>query len=98
MAARPLTAGGAGTLDAAILDVVDAAEPGVGRTRAAEILRGGRSKAVVRHAYDGLPHYGTFGHLSSAAVLERIDALLEAGTLRATGGRFPKLECAGGGG
>ena len=98
LAARPLTAGGAGTLDAAILDVVDAAEPGVGRTRAAEILRGGRSKAVVRHAYDGLPHYGTFGHLSSAAVLERIDALLEAGTLRATGGRFPKLECAGGGG
>ena len=98
LAVRPLTAGGAGTLDAAILDVVDAAEPGVGRTRAAEILRGGRSKAVVRHAYDGLPHYGTFGHLSSAAVLERIDALLEAGTLRATGGRFPKLECAGGGG
>jgi ATP-dependent DNA helicase RecQ len=94
LAVRPLTAGGAGTLDAAILDVVDAAEPGVGRTRAAEILRGGRSKAVVRHAYDGLPHYGTFGHLSSSAVLERIDALVEAGTLRATGGRFPKLECA----
>jgi hypothetical protein len=25
-------------------------------------------------------------------VLERVDALLTAGTLRSTGGRFPKLE------
>jgi hypothetical protein len=27
-------------------------------------------------------------------VLERVDALLHAGTLRSTGGRFPKLEVA----
>ena len=95
LAARPLTAaGGASALDEAILGVVEAAEPGVGRTRAVEILRGGRSKVVVEHAYDGLPQYGTFGHLTSAAVLARVDALLAAGTLRSSGGRFPKLELA----
>jgi len=79
-------------LDDAILDVVATAQPGVGRTRAVEVLRGGRSKVVEKYAYDGLPHYGTYGHLSGPSVLERVDALLNAGTLRSTGGRFPKLE------
>ena len=35
------------TLDAAIVEVVTSARPPVGRTRAVEILRGGRSKVVV---------------------------------------------------
>jgi ATP-dependent DNA helicase RecQ len=94
LAARPLDGADAGALDDAILAVVEAAEPAVGRTRAVEILRGGRSKVVVQHAYDGLPQYGTFAHLRSEAVLARVDALLGAGTLRSTGGRFPKLELA----
>ena len=81
-------------LDDAILDVVAAAEPGVGRTRAVEVLRGGRSKVIAKYSYDGLPGYGTYGHLRADAVLERVDALLQAGTLRSTGGRFPKLEVA----
>ena len=83
------------TLDEAILEVVgDGRSPAVGRTRAVEILRGGRSKVVAKYAYDGLPHYGAFAHLRADAVLERVDALLAAGTLRSTGGRFPKLEAA----
>jgi ATP-dependent DNA helicase RecQ len=94
LAARPLTAGGESALDEAILGVVEAAEPAVGRTRAVEILRGGRSKVVVKYGYDGLPQYGTFGHLTGPTVLARIDALMAAGTLRSTGGRFPKLELA----
>ncbi len=81
-------------LDEAILDVVASAQPEVGRTRAVEILRGGRSKVVVKYSYDGLPHYGAWSHLAASAVLERVDALLTAGTLRSTGGRFPKLEVA----
>ncbi|MDP9385147.1 MAG: ATP-dependent DNA helicase RecQ, partial [Actinomycetota bacterium] len=85
---------GGAELDEAILDVVASARPEVGRTRAVEILRGGRSKVIAQHSYDGLPHYGTFGHLAAPAVLERVDALLQAGTLRSTGGRFPKLEVA----
>jgi ATP-dependent DNA helicase RecQ len=80
------------SLDEAILDVVASAQPEVGRTRAVEILRGGRSKVVVKYSYDGLPHYGAWSHLRAEDVLARVDALLDAGTLRSTGGRFPKLE------
>jgi ATP-dependent DNA helicase RecQ len=83
-----------GDLDAAILDVVASAAPPVGRTRAVEILRGGRSKVIVQYAYDRLAAYGAFAHLRSSEVLGRVDQLLEAGTLRSTGGRFPKLRAA----
>jgi ATP-dependent DNA helicase RecQ len=81
-------------LDAAILEVVAAAEPGVGRTRCVEILRGGRSKVIERHSYDGLPHYGAYRDLRADEVLAAVDGLLKAGRLRSTGGRFPKLEVA----
>ena len=84
----------AGDLDAAIVDVVASAAPPVGRTRAVEILRGGRSKVIAEHAYDRLAAYGAFAHLRSSEVLGRVDQLLEAGTLRSTGGRFPKLRAA----
>jgi ATP-dependent DNA helicase RecQ len=80
-----------GDLDAAILDVTARAEPSVGRTRAVEILRGGRSKVVLKYSYDGLPGYGAFAHLTSGEVLERVDALLAAGRLRSTGGAYPKV-------
>ncbi len=92
LAHRPVGDGESEALDEAIFDVVSSAEPPVGRTRAVEVLRGGRSKVIAQNSYDGLPHYGTFGHLSGPAVLERVDALLQAGSLRSTGGRFPKLE------
>jgi ATP-dependent DNA helicase RecQ len=81
-------------LDEAILETVLAAEPPVGRTRAVEILRGGRSKVVVGYAYDGLRAYGAFAHLRAEEVLGRVDELLAAGKLRSTGGRFPKLRAA----
>jgi ATP-dependent DNA helicase RecQ len=84
----------AGDLDAAILDVVVSAAPPVGRTRAVEILRGGRSKVIVEHAYDRLSAYGAFAHLRSNEVLGRVDQLLRDGALRSTGGRFPKLRAA----
>ena len=92
LAHRPVAAGDVADLDEAILETVAAAQPEVGRTRAVEVLRGGRSKVVAKYSYDGLPHYGAYGHLRAGAVLERVDALLTAGTLRSTGGRFPKLE------
>jgi ATP-dependent DNA helicase RecQ len=73
---------------------VAAAQPEVGRTRAVEVLRGGRSKVIEKYSYDGLPHYGAYRHFSANAVLARVDALLAAGTLRSTGGKFPKLQVA----
>ena len=94
-ASRPtLDPAAAGDLDRAILEVVFAASPPVGRTRTVEILRGGRSKVVAQYAYDGLDDYGTFAHLRSEEVLGRVDELLHAGRLRSTGGRFPKLQAA----
>jgi len=87
-------AGTAGDLDSAIVEVVVSARPPVGRTRAVEILRGGRSKVVAQYSYDGLAGYGSFAHLRSDDVLGRVDELLQAGTLRSTGGRFPKLRAA----
>ena len=84
----------AGSLDDAIVQIVESAQPPVGRTRAVEILRGGRSKVIERHAYDGLPGYGAFGWMRSDDVLARVDGLLRSGALRSTGGRFPKLQAA----
>jgi ATP-dependent DNA helicase RecQ len=81
-------------LDNAIVEVVRTARPAVGRTRAVEILRGGRSKVIAEHGYDALPAYGAFGHMRSADVLACVDELLSAGTLRSSGGRFPKLQTA----
>jgi ATP-dependent DNA helicase RecQ len=83
-----------GELDQAILEVVASARPPVGRTRAVEILRGGRSKVVAQYSYDGLDPSGTFSHLRSEEVLGRVDELLQDGKLRSTGGRFPKLRAA----
>ncbi len=84
-------------LDGAILATVAAAEPGVGRTRVVEILRGGQSKPIFKNAYDGLPSYGTFDHLTAGQVLGRVDELLGEGRLRSTGGAYPKLEVGGAG-
>jgi ATP-dependent DNA helicase RecQ len=92
--ARVMPTGSVDDLDSAIVEVVVTARPPVGRTRAVEILRGGRSKVVAQYAYDGLPGYGCFSHLRSDEVLGRVDELLHAGRLRSTGGRFPKLHAA----
>jgi ATP-dependent DNA helicase RecQ len=78
-------------LDRAIVELVLTARPSVGRTRAVEILRGGRSKVVAQNGYDSLELYGAFAHLSSAQALTRVDELIDRGVLRSTGGRFPKL-------
>ena len=61
--ARRVRRAGEPDLDGAVVRVVGSATPPVGRTRAVEILRGGRAKALVQHGYDGLPEYGTFDHL-----------------------------------
>jgi hypothetical protein len=81
-------------LESAILEVVSRAVPGVGRTRAVEILRGGRSKAILKHSYDGLPGYGGYRDVRADDVLAAIDALIAAGRLRLAGGRAARLEVA----
>jgi len=94
LAQRPAAAGDVAALDEAIVEVVALARPALGRTRTVEVLRGGRSKVLLKHGWDGLPHYGTFGHLTAPAVLACVDALLQAGTLTSSGGYYPVLEAA----
>ena len=79
------------SVEQAILRVVREASPSIGRTRAVEILRGGRSKVVLRHGYDELPGYGVYDDWRADELLREVDALLDGGVLRSTGGRFPKL-------
>ncbi len=81
-----------GEIEEAIRTLVAEAAPAVGRTRVVEILRGGRSKVIVKYDYDELPAYGDFSDWRAEEVLAEVDALIEAGELRSTGGRFPKLE------
>jgi ATP-dependent DNA helicase RecQ len=88
---RPVAASSGGSVHDAILEVVRTASPAVGRTRCVEILRGGRSKVVVKYGYDELPGFGDFHEHSNAEVLAEVDGLIEAGRLRSTGGKFPKL-------
>jgi ATP-dependent DNA helicase RecQ len=88
---RAAAGGEPGDLDTAIVEIVSTARPSVGRTRAVEILRGGRSKVVLQNAYDGLPAYGAFAHLRAEEVLARVDELIAAGRLASTGGAYPKL-------
>ncbi|MCW2984463.1 MAG: RecQ family ATP-dependent helicase, partial [Conexibacter sp.] len=80
------------SIEAAILAVIRAARPSIGRTRVAEVLRGGQAKALLRNSWDGLPEYGTYAHLSAKNVVDRIDALIEAGQLASTGGPRPVLQ------
>ena len=78
----------------AILGVVERAEPPVGRTKTVEILRGGRSKALLKYSYDALPGYGDFADWRAEDVLAQVDGLLDTGRLRSTGGRYPTLRVA----
>jgi ATP-dependent DNA helicase RecQ len=92
--APAVKATGGGEIRDAIIAVVEAASPGVGRTRVVEILRGGRSKVVLKYGYDQLPGYGAYGEWRAEEVLAEVDALIASGTLASTGGRFPKLRTA----
>lgn len=82
------------TVEQAILTVVREAQPSVGRTRAVEILRGGRSKVIVKYDYAELPGYGEFNDWRADELLREVDALIDGGILRSTGGKFPKLALA----
>jgi len=46
---------------------------------------------IAENRYDNLELYGAYAHLTAAQTLGAVDALIERGVLRSTGGRFPKL-------
>ena len=91
---RARSAAQAADLTDAIVSVVERATPPVGRTKTVEILRGGRSKALLKYSYDSLPGYGDFAELRADDLLAEVDALIDSGRLRSTGGRYPTLRVA----
>ncbi|MEV4423218.1 RecQ family ATP-dependent DNA helicase [Patulibacter sp. NPDC049589] len=93
--ARALSGDLAAAVDASIVEVVRDADPSIGRTRVAEILRGSRSQKIVQSGYDGLPSYARHSDLRTGDLLLRVDELLEAGTIATTGGAYPVLVVVG---
>jgi len=77
--AAPASRGAPADLDAAILALLTATTPAVGRAQVVEILRGDRSRAIVERGHDGLAQYATFTHVPARDVLARIDALAAEG-------------------
>ncbi|MCK9248103.1 MAG: ATP-dependent DNA helicase [Solirubrobacteraceae bacterium] len=88
---RGLTDDEADAVDRSILEVARDAAPPVGRTRIVEVLRGGRSRRLLDGGYDGLPAYARHAEVPARTVLERVDALVDAGALRSSGGPYPVL-------
>ena len=80
-----------GNLDEAILSVVAAARPSIGRSRVADVLRGSQAKAVVRNSWDGLPEHGAFAHVATKTLLAKVDELLADGRLVSSAGPYPVL-------
>ena len=67
------------------------AEPSVGRTRAVEILRGGRSQGrAARTPTTGCRPTARSRTCAPTRCSARVDALLDDGPLRSTGGRLPE--------
>jgi ATP-dependent DNA helicase RecQ len=92
--AAPGRGGDVGELDEAILETWRPRSP-----RSAARARSRSCAAAARRSSRSTPTTACrttapTAHLRADAVLERVDALLSAGTLRSTGGRFPKLEVA----
>ncbi len=96
--AEPAGAARRGGLDAAVLRAVDETRGRAGRTRLAQILRGSHAAAVTAAGQDRLDSYGRLAGLPERPVLAAIDRLLARGTLRQTGGRYPTVVRAHGGG
>jgi ATP-dependent DNA helicase RecQ len=93
--ARELVGEERAAVDASIVEVIREARPAVGRTRVAEILRGGRSQRLVTNGWDGLPAYARHADLRTTDLLARVDELLEEGTIATTGGAYPTLVVVG---
>jgi ATP-dependent DNA helicase RecQ len=75
--------------DAAIMRAVDDTAGEVGRTRLSQILRGSSGRALRKAGHDALASYGLLAGMTDQDVLDRIDRLIEVGTLEKTAGFYP---------
>ncbi len=63
----------------------------VGKSKLAKALRGSRAKGLKRGALLTLPEHGRLRQFSEAAIVQEIERLLEAGTLRRAGQKYPTV-------
>jgi ATP-dependent DNA helicase RecQ len=85
----------AGSPADAVLALVAVADPALGSERAVEVLRGARSREVLRHRYDGLPAFGTCADATARELRSVVDALVADGRLVLGGGVFDALHLPG---
>jgi ATP-dependent DNA helicase RecQ len=83
---------GLNALRGAIVATVRDANPGAGRTRVCQILRGSRNSKLMQSGQNQLSWYGKFDATKYDDILAVIDGMLEEGLLVSTGGTYPKLE------
>ena len=82
---------GLNAMRGAIVATVRDANPGAGRTRVCEILRGSRNSKLIQSGQNQLTWYGKFEATKHDDLLAVIDGMLGEGLLVSTGGTYPKL-------
>jgi ATP-dependent DNA helicase RecQ len=89
---RMSKAPGVNALRGAIVATVRDSQPGAGRTRVGEILRGSRNSKLMQSGQNQLTWYGKFEGTKHDDILAVIDGMLAEGLLVSTGGTYPKLQ------
>jgi ATP-dependent DNA helicase RecQ len=74
---------------AVVLQAVDETGGAVGRTRLAQVLRGGRGRDLLAAGHHRLASYGELSHRTEKHVLAEIDSLIAEGVLTKSEGRYP---------
>ena len=62
-----------------------------GKTNLARALRGSRAKSLARGGLLTLPEYGSLAHYSEADIVAAVDELLDDGSLKRTGRKYPTV-------
>jgi len=63
----------------------------VGKTNLARALRGSRAKSLARGGLLTLPEYGSLADYSEADIVAAVDELLDDGSLKRTGRKYPTV-------
>ena len=63
----------------------------VGKTNLARALRGSRAKSLARGGLLTLPEYGSLANYSEADIVAAVDELLDDGSLKRTGRKYPTV-------
>ena len=76
---------------AIILAAVGRLRRPVGKTNLARALRGSRAKSLARGGLLTLPEYGSLAHYREAEIVAATDELLDDGSLKRTGRKYPTV-------